>query len=398
MEKNQNMKKIDKCPLCYSNNVEAGVFLHDKAFICSASLEKQPLTQVDVTTVSLAYCEQCGAVFNECFDREKMNKAYKSKSYVVKKILKGQMSNNLTYISGKIVSYISSNMTVMEIGCGDGRLAMEIAGHCKEVITVDPSYASISTDIKIKNIKHYHDYFNEDIMRESGKVDMVIARHLFEHLTGPVDFLNLIKQALTENGVLYLELPNMQEIVSSARYYDIFNDHFGYYSKETLLDFLERFGFSELESISMFCGQHIGLFLQNGSPMEVTNRKAINYNFSALYDQIDKVNDFIADCKGIIGVYGAGAHGVTIYDYMTKKARDNILCYFDGDKSKEGLYIPGTDKKVLARSCENINKCNVIILAISLYEEEVSQKLRGNRFEGTIVKTAKRFERDFVCV
>lgn len=389
---------LNNCPACKRNIFEKKAFCHNGAFVSSAVLAEKPFSPPNLTTISLAYCNSCGVVFNQSFQKDKTHKAYESKSYVVKKILKGQMSDNLNFIVKNISRFLNKDSSVMEIGSGDGKVASEISRHCHRIITVDPSYSSITSNKSLQNIEHYNDYFSRDIAQKAGKVDFVIARHILEHITEPLEFINLICESLKDNGSLYIEIPNMEEIVKAGRYYDIFNDHFAYYSKNALLKMVAKKGLHENKCISMHNNQHVGLFLTKRNSCTTVAPRPDNYDFSHLNNRMNEINNFIRNIIGSIAIYGAGAHGVTMFNYMTKTAQNKITTLLDKDKNKQGLFIPGTDTQICCPDSINVNDYNNIVLAVSLYESEVSDMLHNMGFEGRIVKTAKKLEVDLVCV
>ena len=388
---------FNACPVCRSDEIETDIFVHENAFLSSATLERKPYVPAQLATVSLAQCRCCGAVFNRCFDEARMRAAYRSESYVVKRVLDGQMSTSLAHVAARIGAYLNRDFRVLEVGSGDGKLAVTLAGRCREMITVDPSYASLSCEGRADNMRHYNDYFNAEFCRDIGEVDVVVARHIFEHLTHPMDFLELVGQTLADSGILYVEVPNLEEIVDASRYYDIFNDHVGYYSRATLSRIAARAGFDERECISLFSDQHIGLFLAGGKASPSCCGRAEAYDLACFTGRSQEVNALIHDRTGGVAIYGAGAHGVTMWSHLDEQARGKVICYLDGDTSKAQLFLQGTDKQVCHPSEIELNDFDAIVLAVALYEPEVSEMLSRRGFKGQIIRTARRHEVDSIC-
>jgi SAM-dependent methyltransferase len=379
---------LSHCLACHSREIETERFVHDGAFVSSATLETHPASRAELTRISLAACRDCGLVFNRDFNEDRMRSAYRSPSYVVKKVLPGRMSESLAFVATKIASYVNPQCVVMEIGSGDGRLALELAASCKEMITVDPSYASISGGARAGNMRHYNDYFGPDVADDVGHVDVVVARHLVEHLTAPRDFLSLVGRVLTPGGILYLETPDFQEIMESSRYYDVFNDHVAYYSTDTLQGAAARAGFRGLEHISLFSGQHGGWFFARDASARPARFPAGRYDFSPFSRRAAQINTWIESCQGPVAIYGAGAHGVTLWSHLSSGARAKVSGYLDGDPSKEGRFIPGTDRQVRPPEATRVNEYDTIVLAAALYEREIGGMLRQRGYAGRIITTA----------
>ncbi|MFY4755324.1 methyltransferase domain-containing protein [Campylobacter jejuni] len=90
----------------------------------------------------------------------------------------------------------------------------------------------------ISNLKHIQGFFNFNISKDKleYKIDFIIFRHLLEYINIPLSFLKDVVKLLENNGIIYIEVPNIEEIIKHKRFYDIFNDHCGYYQKNVLIN------------------------------------------------------------------------------------------------------------------------------------------------------------------
>ena len=106
---------------------------------------------------------------------------------------------------------LKKEQTVLEIGCGTGEFAVEIAKHCKRVLAIDISpamleYARKKAALKqLDNISFIHSGFLT-YEHTDKPVDVVISQIALHHLP---DFwkmvaLSRIHQMLKEGGKLYL--------------------------------------------------------------------------------------------------------------------------------------------------------------------------------------------------
>lgn len=182
--------------------------------------------------------------------------------------------------------------SLIDIGCGDGRLTREI--HIRfpsiKVIGIDYSLRAIAL-AKAMN-QDYPDiqYEKIDISKNdfSEKYDVAILMEVFEHI--PLDeaevFLCGIHRALKSGGILFLTVPHINKPVEYK--------HFQHFSVETISDYLsphfhvaetipfEKKGFSRRMLEKLLCNN---LFVLN-------NKKLLKYLYSVnqkyLFNCIDE--------------------------------------------------------------------------------------------------------------
>ncbi|MFN1208354.1 methyltransferase domain-containing protein, partial [Enterococcus lactis] len=87
-------------------------------------------------------------------------------------------------------------------------------------------------------LKHIQGFFNFNTLKTTlkDKIDLIIFRHLLEHINTPFHFLSDVAKLLKNDGLVYIEIPNFSKSVQYSRFYDIYNDHCGYYSKNTIIN------------------------------------------------------------------------------------------------------------------------------------------------------------------
>lgn len=374
------------CPLCQKESKINQIFSKLNAYTNIGCLSATPDERnIPYTDILLGQCCNCGFVFNLNFDRTEIDKEYASTKYVVKKIIPGKMSNALHQVVDKLMEYLDRDSCYMEIGCGDGSLACQIALRVKQVYTVDPSVDSLSIQ-GINNIVHFNSFFSSDIIKKiEEKPKLVVMRHLLEHIEKPFELLKNIDCILDNNSYLYIELPNIENIVEHKRFFDIFNDHFGYYSKNTLANALNRLKFSLVDSVYFFDKQIMGfVFQKNNASSEMLPFSLYETSFDKLFEfNIQHLNKII-DKHTTIGLYGAGAHGNSILQFIKDKSK--IVVCFDKDPHKINKYLLGSNIKIVFPDTNLLNSVESIIINASLYEEEIYKFLKENGFKGIIYK------------
>lgn len=100
---------------------------------------------------------------------------------------------------------------VLELGCGEGLLLGKIRGFDAE--GVDFNGAAVERACK-KGLKAYEAPAEEFLPeRQDGKYSAIAAFHLLEHSEDPAGLLKLLHGALSENGCLFLSVPNPARVM-----------------------------------------------------------------------------------------------------------------------------------------------------------------------------------------
>ena len=134
-----------------------------------------------------------------------------------------------------------NDTNVLEIGCGAGGiLAFFKSKNCK-VIGIDYENEHLEYARK-KNITTHTSY--EKINK---KFDLIILSHVLEHLVYIDDILNICKNLIKKDGLIYIEVPSIESI--SKHYdYDIQNflhiAHVTHFTKSTFINFINLKGFN----------------------------------------------------------------------------------------------------------------------------------------------------------
>jgi SAM-dependent methyltransferase len=126
----------------------------------------------------------------------------------------------------KIIKRVPKGSRVLEIGCGDGRLAniLSIRKSCKVYcVDKDPVLANIAKKkcVEIHNI----DIESSDLPFECGFFEVIIIESVLEHLKEPMLVLKTLNRFLAEKGVLIYSVPS---IVNWHSRFTIFFGKFNY--------------------------------------------------------------------------------------------------------------------------------------------------------------------------
>ena len=148
-----------------------------------------------------------------------------------------------------ILSGISNDHYVLDLGCKHGEISNFIAEKAKEVIAIDHDYNAISkakSTYKKKNLKFETGEAFDYLSNQNLKFDVLILSHILEHLDNPEDFLFKFKHFFQ---FIYIEVPDFQNSYLNEYRFDknsklIYtdNDHVSEFDRAELRELVQKCG------------------------------------------------------------------------------------------------------------------------------------------------------------
>lgn len=340
--------------------------------------------------ITLTQCKNCGYVFNASFDLEQINNEYSSQTYISRKIVSKEMSENIQSIKNKILKYLDKNSHCLEIAPGSGDMVLALIDEVESFTTIDPSLVSLELK-DAKNLKHIQGFFDYEFVKNKleHEINFVLFRHLLEHINTPYDFLNDVIKLLANEGIIYIEVPNLDEFIERNRFYEVFNDHCGYYQKNVLINVLNDLGCELIDEIFLYEKQHMGLFFRknNFKTDKKLEFKHYDLNIAKNFNQAIKSLNLKFQNYQNIALYGAGAHGNSLLNFLSQNCLLKIKKCFDLDIRKQGQYLQNSNIKISKPQAQEFKSLDLILLAVPLYEQEVINFLREKGYKGDFIKS-----------
>lgn len=381
------------CPVCDASNPKS--FLHRNLVPTQQNLlckSHHAAVQHQRGELTLAVCHQCGFVFNRSFD---------------KNLLKyGDNYDNAQNHSPYFESYLNEltqylikdrqvqNSQILEVGCGQGHFLhklVELESANNYGYGCDPSYL-IQPD-EHPRLKFEQRYYGTDCTHIP--VDVVICRHVIEHVPDPVDLLKSIRAALVKSphARLFFETPCVEWILNNQVVWDFFYEHCSYFTAQSLTTAFEQAGF-EVNNVKHIFGKQY-LWLEASicqeparvtyEPYQITNLAS---EFAKSEQQIvNKLRLQIAQlqAQGGVALWGAGAKGVTLANLIDPH-QESIAAVIDLNPHKHGGYIPGTGHPII--NYHDIERYGIksAILMNPNYHQENLDLLKKDQLDLSLIK------------
>lgn len=280
----------------------------------------------------------------------------------------------------KFMNTINNNlMDVLEIGSPNDKILTHINDYNTWTL-LDPN-AQI---FNISNIISMKAYFNETF-DTSKKYTTIISSHLIEHLYNPSQQIARMNECLTEEGDLFISVPNMEYYSKThTPFLGIHFEHTYYLNTVNMIYILNKNQFEVINyeyynnhSIFYHCkkNKHMKLSLDSVKQYNIVNLQLFHDKIGYFKTLITDINRSILHTNRPVYLYGCHTNSqILIYLGINTT---NIKYILDNDTSKHDKYFYGTG--LLCKSPEVIKEIEspIVICYIGNYSQEVKTQLLG---------------------
>ncbi len=347
----------EECPLCEGEHTLLVGHLADSP-LHQHLLYSTPAAaeHAEVRPLQLRYCPFCDFAFNALFDAEKMH--YDSADYDNSQEHSSTFLEHLGVVRGWLTERLQAASPrtpprVLEVGCGQGHFLRSLVEADGEGVGYDPCCMAADSD----RLAFRREYFDRE--SNAGDADLVVCRHVIEHVEDPVALLSDIEDALnTSRSSVYLETPRLEWIVEQRAFWDVFHEHCNYFTETALRRALRLSGLEVVEARQLFAGQYFGIIARRaergfGEPDDAAVGEAIAavtlYNLRSMFlVDLERWGTRLESLSaGGVAVWGAGAKGVA-FARMLDPGRTRIQCLLDSNPNKQGRFVAGTGHPIVA--------------------------------------------------
>lgn len=138
---------------------------------------------------------------------------------------------------------------VLEIGCTSGGILRYFRDNGASSVTgVDPQREYVDYAKNISGINVYSGYLDEFCNENKESFNLIIMRHVLEHLFAPLVNLELVHSLLDDDGILFIETPSLFSMGITEKWKkNIHVEHPIIYSNKTLECLLKKCQFEVIE-------------------------------------------------------------------------------------------------------------------------------------------------------
>jgi len=177
---------------------------------------------------------------------------------------------------------LKPNTKILDVGCSTGHFLAALKDKVKIRVGLELDKSAVEFINKNLDFKVY-DQPIQDVEIAEGPFDVITSFQVLEHIENPLEFLQAIDKNLKPGGYLYLEVPNLNDILLSIYKIKGFEDfyyrepHLSYFNEQSFKKLLDETGFKgEIGSVQrynflnhlnwIFTGKPQGEFSQGNLP------------------------------------------------------------------------------------------------------------------------------------
>ena len=196
-------------------------------------------------TLPIYRCLQCNYEFcPENIDLHSMYENMEDDSYIETSKSRSIQAKKIAKYSDK---FLKENSKLLDVGCGSGLLVKAFKDLNHESYGLEPSNFLASEGMK-DNLNLYQGTLED--FNFSNEFSFISLIDVIEHVQNPRKLLNLIQEALNENGYLLVITPRRDSFfrfLLGFKWWHYRIAHVGYFSKVNLIEILKYSGFDVVD-------------------------------------------------------------------------------------------------------------------------------------------------------
>jgi SAM-dependent methyltransferase len=375
------------CLVCGHRSAHVFFELDDVPALCNAPCPtREAALSFPMGQIKLAFCPQCGMLFNRAFQPEAMtyNQQYENSLHY-----SGTFDEYVRSLANDLVTRLGLyGKDIIEIGSGKGDfLALLCELGANRGVGFDPSYEPDRLDAPTATrLQFIRDLYTEAYSHLD--CDLLCCRQTLEHIPSPADFLKSIRRALGEHrtdSVVFIEVPNALYTLRLKGIWDIIYEHVSYFWSAPLSRLFAESGFAVMAVRETYGNQFLCLEATPGddgssapSGADQMDRVAeevrlFGETFRSTVEKAGSVLENIQRRKQRAVVWGAGSKGVTFANIF--KNHESVEVLVDINPHKQGKFVPGTGQPIVDPVFLSSYKPDVVFLMNPLYRQEIAKRL-----------------------
>lgn len=395
MSEHEVLRRIDVCRICGASPLKE-LARHDGIPIAGTYLRESDLGEEDrVYPLTILQCPHCALV--------QLSEILPAEVYRGYRFSGGATATYRRYLDGVadllMARHGARGRRILEIGSSDGYLLRALRQRgAASVYGYEPSLA-VTPAGEGNDLPVCSSFFSAATLHHCPilPADLVIIRHVLEHIDDLHAFLDAVRAALAPgvDSRLVIEVPDLAAIVEHGLYAHFYHEHLSYFCLVQLDALLAGHGFVIHEtnrvnihggSLFVVCGRAEG---ENGATSKgassVSSVIAPLPEFfarRALY--FERLGNFVrAECAAGVRMAGYGAAERTVVTCaLSGLDRNHVRYIVDGNSHLHGCLTPGSRIPIYSPSHLDTESPDAVIIFATSYEAEIVAALASSRLQG----------------
>jgi hypothetical protein len=288
-----------------------------------------------------------------------------------------------------MMSKLPPSPTVIDVGCGDGDFICALAESNERrgrFIGFDVSTSEESG----QGVEFHGRYFDPLKDVEAFQPDLILMRHVLEHLTDPAHFLDRLAWAAARQAKpiwFFAELPCIDRALEHRRLADFFYEHFSHFTTESFGRLMSRAG--SVDTLDHgYDGEVLFALVQLGVSERATTLVVGANDFaraaqSAVTDIAAQI-DRLAAAGSKVAIWGGTGKAAAFINRFGVDAKRFPLVV-ESDPTKVGSRVPGTGQTMVFRDQLRQTPVDVVIIPTQWRAKDIVSEMDREGISATTV-------------
>ena len=308
-------------------------------------------------------CPRCTHIWNRSFSYESIPYANNpNRMFNNGAIWQGHLSKTRDLL----LSQLPNKPTIIDIGCGEGHFVRGLS----QVLQVQGRFLGFDPNTSSESgvgVEFYPRYFAPftDITKYSP--DLLIMRHVLEHLLDPASFIDQLAWGAAQINKpvrLFAEMPCIDRVLQSNRLVDFFYEHPSQFTTKSFATLMEQGG-KILDLSHGYDGEVIYALIELKVPSQYQQHAIESNEFykQAVVSQANiknQLHDLIAAGKKV-GIWGGTGKAAAFMHYFDVDAT-NFPLVIDSDLDKVGTFVSKTGQQIQYRNVLKNQQVDILII------------------------------------
>jgi 2-polyprenyl-3-methyl-5-hydroxy-6-metoxy-1,4-benzoquinol methylase len=347
----------------------------------------------------IVVCTKCGFVYNQYenaaqsnFDEYYLSDSSKTVNYY--DVYPQKLADEyFEHIYDNIKDYIHKDSRILDIAGGYGELSEYLINKGYTDVTMLEMKQPCIQYAKNKGINVLEGNLLK-LQSYDEQYDFIICSHDLEHFIDIDTALERIKKLMKPDGMLYIEVPDIEEYANLDRapYHFLTYEHVCHFSKNTIHNIANQFGF-EIVYLKKYvkCDDYPCLYSLMRHGAEVKDTVQDDVSEKAMLKYIDKsrqeimpvTEEFEISQKKLI-LWGIGASTAQLLNGHFDKC--NVIQIVDSNKARQGVAFKIGERRLCVEDSTEIkDKEAVIFILPTAYKDSIIKAIRNHGFENDVV-------------
>lgn len=335
--------------------------------------------------LNMVRCLACGFAWNRAFDPALLT--YDA-DYENDQTLSQAYRDHLEGVADVVESMLGDRgaITALEVGLGQGQflavLADRFGDRIERLIGFDPAFRP-SSPLPLRARVERALFSEATRAKLEAAPDIVVTRHVIEHVADPVAFLRSIRAACAPGVPIVVETPNLDWILRGAVIHDLYYEHCSLFDPASLRRALAAAGFVTEAVHETFGGQYlVAAALASALPVAAAESRSPIDNAgyaerkAASLADIAAALDRDAAAGKQVALWGGASKGVTLA-LLLGESRSALKLAIDVNPARAGTFMPVTGLPVVLPEAARAAGITKAYVMNPLYFGEIERDCRA---------------------